>query len=119
MRASRYPVVMKSSFALLAGLLAGLVLGGLDRTGSAPSLLPEAQASDRIRPEENPLAGADKKAVRCAGKCQEPTATCVSKCRANDNECFAKCGQALTSCMEKCGIDMKAFENFEPPDTDD
>ena len=109
---------MKASAALLAGLLAGLALGSLDRAQPHPTLVPRAHAQDDVQieygvpsdddePEEkNPLKGANRKTIKCVVGCQEPYQKCQSGCGKNE-VCVDKCGKNLMSCTEGCGVDMQ------------
>jgi len=111
---------MKASAALLAGLLAGLALGSLDRAQPLPTLVTQARAQDievevGVPPEdeadgakkENPLKGASRKTLKCVVGCQEPFQKCQASCGKNDAACTGKCGDKLMSCNEGCGLDLK------------
>jgi hypothetical protein len=108
---------MKASATLLAGLLAGLALGAMDRAQPLPTLVSEARAQedgfevgqppDEDESEKNPLKGANRKTIKCVVGCQEPYQKCQSDCGKNDEVCVDKCGKKLMSCTEGCGVDMQ------------
>jgi hypothetical protein len=108
---------MKTSAALLAGLLAGLALGALDRAQPLPTLVSHAQAQEdgfevgqppeEEEDEPNPLKGANRKTIKCVVGCQEPYQKCQRGCGKNDEACVDKCGKSLMSCNEGCGVDMQ------------
>jgi len=106
---------MKASAALLAGLLAGLALGALDRAQPLPTLLSQARAQEDgfelEQPEEdsrqkNPLKGASRKTLKCIVGCQDPYQKCQKGCGKKDEPCVDACGKKLMSCTEGCGLDM-------------
>lgn len=107
---------MKASAALLAGLLAGLSLGAMDRAQPLPTLLSHAQAQEDgfevgqqdedDGKQQNPLKGASRKTIKCVVGCQEPYMRCQRGCGKKDEACVDKCGKSLMSCNEGCGLDM-------------
>jgi hypothetical protein len=97
---------MKPSFALLAGLLAGLSLGALDRAQPLPTLVSAAHAQEEEEEEwENPMKGANRKQIKCVLECQEPFQRCVAACGNNGGECMDRCGQRQQKCTKACDVD--------------
>jgi hypothetical protein len=111
---------MKASAALLAGLLAGLALGALDSAQPLPTLLSQARAQEDgfevNKPQEDegggkekaPFKNADRKAVQCAAKCQDPVLQCHQRCKHSKSQdaCADGCGKRLLTCIEKCGVKL-------------
>lgn len=107
---------MKSSVALLAGLLAGLALGGMDRAQPLPTPLSStalAQEDGFEVEEDNPKArakkafpGANGKQTKCVFDCQAPVQRCQKRCGKGEDACTNKCVQSYSKCVKACGMDL-------------
>lgn len=106
---------MKASAAMLAGLLAGLALGGVSQAQSIAHpviIVPESRAKKKPDVNANPLKGISPKAARCVVDCQAPSYQCAKRCgREASDTCIEKCSTQLFSCMEKCGVDTKKLQD--------
>jgi hypothetical protein len=102
---------MKASAALLAGLLAGLALGGASYAQPPSTPMAIAQAEDE-EPIENPTKGMSAKAARCAMACQAPSFQCYKGCgRENVTQaCTDKCAKKYDACISQCGVDPKKLK---------
>ena len=101
---------MKASAALLAGLLAGLALGGVSQA-QPPALAAPPQViiieEGAEEPAKNPTKRVSPKAARCALDCQGPTVQCTKRCGREAPDCMEACGTKHTACMKKCGVDIE------------
>jgi hypothetical protein len=109
---------MKSSVALLAGLLAGLALGGMDVAQPLPTTLTATALAqeDGFEQEKNPkqlakkaLKGASGKQTKCIYDCQAPVQRCQKRCGKGEDACVNKCVQGYMKCMKGCGADLNKF----------
>lgn len=110
---------MKASAALLAGLLAGLALGGGAHAAPtslfpAPALVLAGQLDEDEEEDEakNPFKNANRKSLQCAAKCQDPALSCHQRCKHSktESDCLDGCGKRLLACIEKCGVRLDGLE---------
>lgn len=105
---------MKTSAAMLAGLLAGLALGGVSQAQSVSDpaiIVPASRSKKKSDDNANPLRGLSPKVARCVVNCQEPSFQCARRCgREATHTCMEKCSTQMFSCMEKCGVDTKKLQ---------
>jgi hypothetical protein len=99
---------MKSSAVLLAGLLAGLSLGGVAHAQppSAPTAFAQRGGDDD---DDAPPVKMNGKQAKCVVECQKPVQQCTQRCKHNkktENACQDRCGKQLNACMKKCGVNI-------------